>query len=44
MRALPRWLRIAGFWTLLGVASSAQLYFAHRRLGADPLTWGHQAQ
>ena len=35
-----RRLRILGFWTLLGVVTSAQLYFAHRRFGAEPLTWG----
>lgn len=37
MRA--RWLRIAGLWTLLGLVSGVQVYFAHRRPGADPLTW-----
>ncbi len=28
-----------GFWTVLGIVSSAQLYFAHQRLGPDPYTW-----
>ena len=33
MRARLRWL---GLWTLLGVVSSAQLYFAKQRLARDP--------
>ena len=36
MRA-PR-LRIFGLWTLLGVVSSVQVYFAHRRLGPNSFT------
>ncbi len=34
-----RWLRIIGLWTLLGLVSSVQVYFAHRRLGTEPFTW-----
>jgi hypothetical protein len=34
-----RWLRWFGLWTLLGLASSAQLYFARRRFAPDPYTW-----
>jgi hypothetical protein len=34
-----RWLRIIGFWTLLGLLSSVQVYLAHRRLAAHPFTW-----
>lgn len=33
----PR-LRIFGLWTLLGVVSSVQVYFAHRRLGPNSFT------
>jgi LytTr DNA-binding domain-containing protein len=34
-----RWLRWAGLWTLLALVSSAQVYFAHHRLGSNPYTW-----
>ena len=37
MRA--RWVRILGFWTLLGLLSSIQVYLAHRRLTVYPFTW-----
>jgi LytTr DNA-binding domain-containing protein len=37
MRA--RWIRILGFWTLLGLLSSVQVYLAHRRLTVHPFTW-----
>ena len=36
---MRRWIRWFGLWTLLGLASSAQLYFAHRRFAPDPYTW-----
>src|SRR5258708_37628702 len=39
MRA--RWMRIIGLWTLLGLASGVQVYFAHRRPGTMPVTWPH---
>jgi hypothetical protein len=34
-----RWLKFFGLWTVLGVVSSAQLYFAQHRLATDPYTW-----
>lgn len=37
MRA--RWIRIVGLWTLLGLASGVQVYIAHRRPGAEVVTW-----
>jgi len=37
MRA--RWMRIIGLWTLLGLASGVQVYFAHRRPGAVLVDW-----
>ena len=37
MRA--RGLRWFGLWTLLGLVSSAQVYFAHHRLATNPYTW-----
>jgi hypothetical protein len=36
MRTRLRWL---GFWTLLGLISSTQLFLADRRLAAHPFTW-----
>jgi hypothetical protein len=39
MRA--RWMRIIGLWTLLGLASGVQVYFAHRRPGTLPVSWPH---
>jgi hypothetical protein len=33
-----RW-RWIGLWTLLGLASSVQIYFAHDRLAIHPYTW-----
>jgi LytTr DNA-binding domain len=32
-------MRILGLWTVLSVGSSLQVYFAHHRAGAIPLTW-----
>jgi len=37
MRA--RWLRWLGLWTLLGLVSSVQIFFAHDRLAINPYTW-----
>jgi len=37
---VSRWLRWLGFWTLLGIVSSAQLYFANQRFAPAPYTWG----
>ena len=37
MRA--RWVRWFGLWTLLGLVSSAQVYFAHQRLATNPYAW-----
>src|SRR6266480_1339404 len=34
-----RRLRWFGFWTLLGVVSSAQLHFANQRFAAHPPSW-----
>jgi hypothetical protein len=34
-----RWLKWCGFWTLLGVVSSAQYYFADQRFGSRPHSW-----
>ena len=34
-----RWLRWIGLWTVLGLVSSAQVYFAHHRFAAHPYTW-----
>jgi len=34
-----RWLRWFGLWTLLGLASSAQIHFAHLRIATNPYTW-----
>src|SRR6266542_355462 len=34
-----RWLKWFGFWTLLGVVASAQLYLANHRFGPEPHTW-----
>ena len=31
-----RWV---GLWTVLGLVSSAQVYFAHHRLGTNPYSW-----
>jgi DNA-binding LytR/AlgR family response regulator len=37
-RMRRRWLRIIGLWTLLGLMSSVQVYFAHQRLGPNSFT------
>jgi len=34
-----RRLTFFGLWTALGLVSSAQVYFAHHRLGSIPYTW-----
>jgi LytTr DNA-binding domain-containing protein len=34
-----RWLTWVGLWTVLGLVSSAQVYFAHHRLGSNPYSW-----
>jgi LytTr DNA-binding domain len=38
-RVRARRLRLIGFWTLLGLVSSVQVFLAHRRLAANPFTW-----
>ena len=35
-----RWLRWTALWTLLGLVSSAQLYFADQRVTGHPYSWG----
>jgi LytTr DNA-binding domain-containing protein len=36
---VARRVRWVGLWTLLGLVSSAQVYFAHHRLGTNPYSW-----